>query len=204
MTDVIRAVFFDMGNVLIHFSHARMCRQIATVSGVDQDRVQEILFAGGLELSYESGELTTEAFHRQFQRVTGSTVDLTTFIPACCDIFWLNESMVPVVDALRQTDVHLLLLSNVSPIHFKWITERFPLIHNFDHYVLSYEQKACKPDARIFHAAVRQAGVPTRNCFFTDDIDGHIEAARALDIDAVKYTGTSTLCKAFRRRGLNL
>ena len=59
MTDVIRAVFFDMGNVLIHFSHARMCRQIAAVSGVDQDRVQEILFAGGLELSYESGELTT-------------------------------------------------------------------------------------------------------------------------------------------------
>ena len=38
MTDVIRAVFFDMGNVLIHFSHERMCHQVAAVSGVDQDR----------------------------------------------------------------------------------------------------------------------------------------------------------------------
>ena len=203
MTDVIRAVFFDMGNVLIHFSHERMCHQIAAVSDVDQGRVQEILFAEGLELSYESGQLTTEAFHQQFQKMTGSTIDLDTFIPAFCDIFWLNESMIPVLDALRTTDIPLLLLSNVSPIHFQWITERFPLIHNFDHYVLSYEQKACKPDARIFHAAVRQAGIPARNCFFTDDIGEYVEAARGLDIDAVKYTGAPSLCKALRRRGLN-
>ena len=53
--DSARTLLFDLGNVLVHFSHVRMCSQIAGVCGVPDARIQSILFEDRLQPRYRQG-----------------------------------------------------------------------------------------------------------------------------------------------------
>ena len=47
--------YFDMGNVLLGFSHERMAEQMARVAKIDARRDWTILFEDGLHWAYERG-----------------------------------------------------------------------------------------------------------------------------------------------------
>jgi FMN phosphatase YigB (HAD superfamily) len=59
-----------------------------------------------------------------------------------------------------------------------------------------------KPDERIFAAAVANAQCEPGECFFTDDIELYIEAARRHGIDAEQFSSEETLRQQLRRRKL--
>ena len=73
---------------------------------------------------------------------------------------------------------------------------------HFDEAVLSFEVGFMKPDARIFEEAVRRAGCAAEECFYTDDIDGYVAAARLCGIDAVRFTGYDALLEVMGERGI--
>ena len=62
---MIRTVLFDMGNVLMPFSHYRMCAQIAVLSGVSTRRTWSLLIDSGLQWKFERGELSEAEFHQE-------------------------------------------------------------------------------------------------------------------------------------------
>lgn len=201
---MIRALLFDLGNVLVHFSHERACEQMAALCGLSAERVRTVLFEGGLEWEYERGAISTAELHERFQRETGCRVDARELISAGCDIFWENPSMEPVIDQLKHDGQRLVLVSNTNPAHIAFVDERFPILRRFDRRVLSFEVGACKPAAEMFEAAVAAAGCAPEECFFTDDVLEHVEAARALGLDAVHYTTTEALVAALADRGIKL
>jgi len=45
----IKFVYFDLGNVLLNFSHQRMVDQVAAVAGVSKDLAQQHMFDNNLE-----------------------------------------------------------------------------------------------------------------------------------------------------------
>ena len=96
----------------------------------------------------------------------------------------------------------LVLLSNTNELHFGWLRERYPILEHFDAYTLSYAEKAMKPDDRIYAAAVANAQCLPGECFFTDDIERYVDAARAFGIDAEQFTGEATLRHHLRSRKL--
>jgi FMN phosphatase YigB (HAD superfamily) len=197
-------IYFDMGNVLLHFDHALGCRQIAEVAGVPAEDVRRELFDTGLELRYEAGELTTPEFYDAFCQQIGAKPDYQALLRAAGDIFTVNTSIVPVVAALRAAGYRLGLLSNTCEAHWDYIQKyRYSITSEmFDVITLSYEVQAMKPDKRIFEAAAAKAGVAPQEIFFTDDIAGHIAGARAAGFDAEQYTTTPELVRQLRKRGL--
>lgn len=198
----IEAFLFDMGNVLVHFSHERMCRQVAECCGVAPELVRKVLFESGFEWRYEAGEISSQDFHCQFQDRVDRRVDFDTLWRAGCDIFWRNESIEPVVNELRGQGFPLVLVSNTNEAHFEWVQERFAVLEQFPKRALSYRVGACKPDRRMFETAVREAGVPAERCFYVDDVGEYVAAARELGIDGVQYTGTEALVGELARRGI--
>jgi putative hydrolase of the HAD superfamily len=201
---MIRALLFDMGNVLIHFSHERMYRQLGELVGRDGSEVERWLHESGLFDGYETGRVTTDELRIELGRLVGRPIDADALDRAASDIFWLNESMAPVIDRLAMNGLPLVLLSNTCETHFRWVSSRYPVLRHFPTRVLSYEVGACKPNAAIFEAAARAAGVSSAECFFTDDTPGHVGAARQLGFDAVVYRDTPQLIADLRMRGLNL
>ncbi len=197
-------IYFDLGNVLLHFDHHRACRQMADVAGTTAEKVWTAVFESDLEARYESGELDDQGFYEAFCQATGTRADYDRLLLAGSDIFDLNLSLLPVVSQLDAAGHRLGILSNTCPAHWAYCTAgRFGILTAaFDVVALSYQIGACKPQAKIFEAAARMAGVAPREIFYVDDIAGHVAGARQAGFDAVQYTTTPALVDDLRNRGV--
>jgi putative hydrolase of the HAD superfamily len=197
-------IYFDLGNVLLHFDRQQQCRQMAEVSGASVERVREVLLDRGLHWKYEAGELSSRQFHEAFCRQTDARADYAALLHAASDIFRLNPTIAALVAALEDAGHRLGVLSNTCEAHWEWVARgRYGILPGaFERCVLSYEVGALKPEARIFRAAAERAGCRPERIFYTDDDAGHVAAARALGFDAVQYRDTPSLAKALADRGL--
>ncbi len=200
----IRTCLFDMGNVLVHFSHERMCAQIGALCNHDGPSVREKLFGTGLQHDFERGRITEAEMHQRMQIAVGREMDFGALVRASSDIFTLNESIVPVLDALKARGHRLVLLSNTSISHLNWVRQQYDVLERFDHLVTSYEAGAIKPEPPIFEAALAAAQCEPHECFYTDDIIEYIQTARTYGIDAEVFTDTQALIGHLHARGIEI
>jgi putative hydrolase of the HAD superfamily len=199
----IRAFIFDLGNVLLRFSHQRMYEQVAVLSRRDVDAVRT-LFCRGLGDDYECGRLTAMQLHRELELQLQSPLDRVRLEQAVGDIFELNADMPPLLDELRRRGFPLILLSNTNETHIRWVREHFDILDRLDHCVLSYEVGAMKPDPRIYAAAIAASGFDPGECFYTDDIPEYVEQGRVAGLQAEVFTGAVELRRALAERGIQL
>jgi glucose-1-phosphatase len=195
-------LYFDLGNVILHFDHRVAARQIAVLTGLPETRVWDVVFASGLELRYESGELDDCRFYEEFCRITGSSPDQAKWLLAGSEIFKLNTSIVPVLGALKAAGYRMGILSNTCPAHWSYCRRYGVVRDGFDVYALSYEHGTCKPDPSIYAFAAELAGVKPEEIFYADDIPENVDAARRAGFDAVQHTSTPQLVEDLRSRGL--
>lgn len=199
-----RTIFFDMGNVLVHFSHEKMCQQIGALCGREGTGIREVLFDTGLQADFERGRLSEVELHRRLESAVGRPLDFDALRRAASDIFWLNDSIIPVIDALKARGFRLVLLSNTSVTHLNWVREEYDVLARFDHLVTSYEAGAIKPEPPIFAAALAAAQCEPQECFYTDDIAQYVETARTYGIDAEVFVGTRSLVGHLAARGIEV
>jgi glucose-1-phosphatase len=198
-------IYFDFGNVICFFDHHLAARQVAEVAGIPEQTAWEVIFgANGLEWKYEAGSLSDEQFYEAFCGATGTRPDVTKFHHANADIFMLNASLLPLIANLEDAGISLGILSNTCNSHWKLATDgRYSILpQSFKQIVLSYEVGAMKPDPKMFARAIEAAGVSPEQIFYTDDIPGHVEAARRAGIDAVQFTDTDSLTQELLKRGV--
>ena len=58
--------YFDLGKVLLDFSHEKMCSQMASKVGLDPKQAYEFVFEHGLSQRYECGEIDSAQFCEAF------------------------------------------------------------------------------------------------------------------------------------------
>ena len=200
----IKFVYFDLGNVLLAFSHQAACEQMATVAGVSADLVREVVFEGGLEDRYERGEISSDAFYEAFCTATETRPDQAALLLASSDIFTLKYEMLPLVNGLHSAGTPLGILSNTCEAHWQFVIDgRFRILNTcFREHILSYEVRAMKPDPQIYTAAIAAAGVAPDEIFFMDDRLENVQAAQAAGIDAVQFTDSLALNREILQRDL--
>ena len=194
----IKTCFFDMGNVLVHFSHEKMCQNIATVCGWSEPETKTFLLDEGRQWKLERGEVSEEQFHDEFCQATGKLLNIDDLRHAAADIFWLNESIVPVLHQLKAAGMRLVLLSNTSVTHLNFIERNFSVLELMDDRVTSFEAGALKPEDRIYEVAMSKAMCEPDECFYTDDIEAYVRKAETFGIHARLYTTTERLLSSLR------
>lgn len=201
-------IYFDMGNVLLTFSHQLAAKQTAELCGIPEKLAWQILFDEGLHWEYERGELAEEEFLGRFcQRARSESgfaaPDPQKFDLAASAIFELNTRILPILFGLRGAGYELGVLSNTSSAHWRYCTRKFPfLLSLFDRHALSYRIGAMKPSAAIYQKAREIAGVPPSQILFFDDRPENIAAASALGWDAVLFTSAAAAAKELAGRGI--
>lgn len=200
----IKTCFFDMGNVLVYFSHQLMCENVAQVCDCSAEQAKDLLMASGLQNDIECGRITEAEFHAAFERHFDRAIDFEDLKLAAADIFRLNDSIVPLLDELKARGMRLVLLSNTSITHLEFIQSRFDVLSRFDAFTTSYEAGAQKPDDPIYLDALAKAGCQPAECFYTDDIEAYILKARSFGIHAEIYTETTNTRSALRKLGVDV
>jgi glucose-1-phosphatase len=205
-----RFIYFDLGNVLLSFSHERMCRQMAAAAGVATEAVRRALFDsdGGpsVQWLFERGDMNALAVYEHFCEALGVRPEMDQLFAAGCDIFDEIEASVAIVERLYAAGMRLGIMSNTNPIDWGFVTSgRFPFLNRcFEQFALSYEVRAMKPERAIYEAAVAKAGCKAGEVFFTDDKPENVEGALMAGLDAVLFTSPEQIAADLRNRGLQL
>jgi HAD superfamily hydrolase (TIGR01509 family) len=199
---VIKALLFDLGNVLVAFDFKRGYQALERLSRYGAEEIPRRISHAGLVHPYERGEISSQEF---FQRLS-SALELQIPYEQFCDLWstiFLPDPLLPeaLLAGLRRR-YRMVLLSNTNDIHFQMIRRTYRVVSHFDAQVLSYEVGAMKPAPRIFEEAVRQAGCLPEECFYTDDVLEFVEAGRRFGLDVAQFQGRSRLEEELRRRGI--
>jgi HAD superfamily hydrolase (TIGR01509 family) len=199
---VIRTILFDLGNVLVPVNFIRCREALAEVCVLPPKEVQRILGESGLPKRYESGQVSSAEFFDTTCRLLDMKVSYEKFTQVWGEIF-SPEPLVPetLLASLRARH-RMILLSNTNDMHFTLAEQRYPLLRQFDEYILSYRVGAMKPDSAIYEKAIAAAGCAAGECFFIDDLPENVEGARRAGMDAALFRSLEQLQADLHLRGL--
>jgi FMN phosphatase YigB (HAD superfamily) len=199
---MIKAVIFDLGRVLIPFDFRRGYARLEALSGIPAAEIPARLAGSPLVADFESGKIAPRDFVDRFCSHLNVEIPYREFCDIWSSIF-LPDPLIP--EAMLQgiaRNHRLVLLSNTNAIHFEMLVETYPLLRHFHSYVLSYKVGAMKPLPLIYERAIEEAECQPGECFFADDIEANVEAARALGMDAVQFHSAAQIEFELRKRGI--
>ena len=184
----IKAIVFDLGNVLIPFDYNVMIKRLNNIS--DNLGTQ---YYGRYKLNYhvhrqyEKGELSFEEFVSINLDWLENKIDSEKFCYLYSDIFRLNEETISLLPILKM-NYKLFLLSNTNFIHQKYGYAKYDFLKLFDKLFLSHEVGAVKPEEQFYKAVENYSGFRPKEHLFIDDIREYVVGAVNIGWNAVQFT----------------
>jgi putative hydrolase of the HAD superfamily len=190
----VRAVIFDFGGVLcFHPSEDRFAR-IAALFGLSTPDFLGFFWAHRID--YDAGLVDPRSYWTQIANSAGRPIDdalLATLIEYEIEL-WNNydQRILRWAAHLRSTGIHTAILSNLPRVLGEALRQTPGFLDPFEHVTFSYELKIVKPQAGIYHDAVRGVRVPPSEALFLDDKLENVEGARAVGLQAEVYSTWET------------
>ena len=153
----VRAVFFDIGNVLLRFSAQDVLKRVAWELRHSPVKLAKYLWHSDLGERIERGALTGEQLYEVFRAELGYTGTKAQFRLLWCDHFTLDRGSYAI---FRRTALRLptYLLSNTNQMHIDFIKERYAFPRLAKGAILSHELGLRKPDPLIYRKALALSG----------------------------------------------
>lgn len=192
----IRGIIFDFGKTLIDYQLELLFRLFAEVSGVPPENVHEIWASRGASIGlsdkFERGLMMPAEFRFRWKQglimrlPAGKEYKRNTIIRLSDKAFdegW-NEMFGPrdllyeeYIKRLRDAGYYLGIISNINPLHYAHILERYKkslaLFHDFTA-SCDPEVQTRKPDSRIYSVAFakaqKAAGIQPEQIVYIDDV----------------------------------
>jgi len=191
---------FDMGGVLYDFQGDRLIAE--TSRRQRRYRSEEIRKRwSGLVREFETGRVSEAAFAEAiihgYDLGLGPTEFLARFRAAAVGFY---DGARSLLDELRQRHC-LLSLSNTNPVQWEKVLEDLAGADPFQAHHPSHLSGFHKPDRRAFEA-ISTTLPPSAECYFFDDRQENVRAARALGWHAERVRRVSDTRRACLELGL--
>ncbi len=199
----VRAVVFDVGNVLYHWSPRALYRRL-----IQDDQALDAFLAdvvttqwhfqhdAGRPFAETSAELIARfPQHRDLILAWGSHFHDTITGPVA--------GMHALVERLVEAGVPIYGITNFSEEF--WLPFRAQEAALFDHFgdiVVSGTERLVKPDPAIYALALERFGLAPGEGYFIDDVLANVEGARANGFVAHHFSGVEPLVQDMRSLGL--
>ncbi len=197
----ITVLALDLGNVLVKVDHLRFCRRLADLAGLTAEEVYARVFESDLEPGYDTGQLTSEEFHRRVMEHFGVALPFSQFSSWWNDIFDPMEGMAELAGRLAAR-YPLYLVSNTNTLHFAYIRKNYAFLDYFQSFVLSFEVGSRKPEPAIYQALIQRTGRPASQCLFVDDKLPFVTTAREQGLVSWRFTSPADFIRCLQRHGL--
>lgn len=197
----IKAILFDMGNVLIFFDAKRSSKAFSEAVGAPEDKIWQAFFVSELERSYTRGEISSEEFYRRVSEHFPKKIDYATFARLWNDIFTENHEMNDLLKRLKK-HYPLYLISNTNDLHFEHVCKEFPIAQHFTRCFPSHLVGHRKPDQAMFEHVLSEIKLRPEEAVFIDDIAEFVESARRLGIRGIQFTSRAALETELRNLGI--
>lgn len=200
MSNIIRAVIFDVGGVLVRTrDHAGRQAWEARL-GLGAGEAEAIVLNSEMGRRAQRGEITTAALWAWVAERLGLGDDLDAFRRD----FWrgdaVDEALVGLIRRLRPR-YQLAIISNASDSLLPTLSE-YGLAEKFDLIVGSAAEGVMKPHPEIYRRALARLGRAPQEAVFIDDAPANVAGARAVGMAAIHFTPGIDLEGELRRLGV--
>lgn len=193
----IRAVFFDLGGVILRTEYQAPRQRLAERFGMDYEDIEKIVFGGGANGSAARasvGEIPEEEHWQNVMRMLklpgGDYKDIQKeFFGG--DI--VDRTLLQFVKSLKPKYKTGLISNAWSGLRQYILREKID--DAFDSIVISAEVGAVKPSAKIYQIALDQLGVKPKEALFVDDFIENIEACEKLGMKGIHFTDPESAIK---------
>lgn len=192
-------VFFDMGKVILPFSHIKPCEELGKLSGRSAEDVYVEIFSSGLEDEFETGKIDADKFTDEVIGRLALNIPQDELQLLWSDIFHEDKAVTEIIARLKPT-TQLVLLSNTNEWHFNWTYSRFDVLTTFDDYILSYKIGTMKPSPKIFARAIKMAKDFDR-VLYTDDKVEYVNQAQTMGLPSILFKDAQSLESELVERG---
>lgn len=183
----IKAIIFDLGNVLIKVDFERMLiNHTNDTTGKSAHEIMESAHNDDLFRQFCTGELDSEEFYKRLNKRYNLNMSFQLFKEKWCDIFELVEGMPELVADLSH-NFKIGLLSDTDPIHWQYVLSEYPFLQSIENPTLSYEVGYMKPHPDMFKLAAKNVKHSFNECLFIDDRRINVEGARKRGIHAIQF-----------------
>jgi glucose-1-phosphatase len=202
---LIKAIIFDLGNVLIPLDFNRALQKITDMSGKNKEEIFATFSQHQINIQYESGMVTTEEFldccRQMYLNEFGVQVDDEQIKEIFLDIF-SEPTINPELFRKLKEKYPLYLLSNTNMLHFEHLKEKYTFLDWFDEVFLSYNLVCLKPSKEIYDKVIKAIGLPPKSLLFIDDLKENVEAAREAGMQAVIFKNEEKLVALMKEMGV--
>jgi len=181
----IRAIIFDVGNVILHEIDYTQRIAWETRLGLPAGQLTRLVLDSEPAALAAAGQVT----ERQVWQAVGNWLGLDeAHILELQRDFWSSEeldiTLVQFIQSLRPR-YKIGILSNAWSDARSFHDAKFKMNTWVDVQVYSAEVKLLKPDPRIYQIVLDQLKLPANECVFVDDRPENVQAARSLGMKGV-------------------
>lgn len=182
----IRAVFFDLGGVIVRTEYQAPRQQLAERLGMEYDDLDRLVFNSDSGIQASIGAITSD---QHWEAVLKRLKRPSDEIAAIRDAFFagdiVDRTILEFLRSLRGTH-QTGLISNAWSDLRDYIT-REKMIDAFDHIIISAEVGVAKPDPKIFQVALEKARVSPNEAVFVDDFYVNIEGCEKVGMKGIHF-----------------
>lgn len=202
---MIKAIIFDFGNVICHFTNEIYKQKIADLSSKTIEEIENI-FHENLNIfkRFETGEINGQEFYENLGKIYGINIpyqELKTIYSK--DKFSRVPGTKELIEKLRK-NYKVGLLSNTSDWDWDYMIQVAPEVLSFDSITKSYEVGAMKPNEAIYEDSLKKLNLKPEECVYTDDILEYVDKAKSLGFEAFQFTTAEKFKEDLKSIGVNI
>lgn len=190
----IKNIVFDLGNVLVDFDPAAYLQSF----GYDAStvtRLLETVFAAAWPAGDRGDYLTLAQMRDDLVNAYPEDADAIRQVlqPDCVKMHTLRTDVAAFLHTLKTRGYRIYLLSNLAKYSYDFVSQ-YAFFKDIDGGVFSYQERVCKPQARIYHILLERYALVPQETIFLDDNAANIAAANRCGMHGVLFT--TLLCAA--------
>jgi epoxide hydrolase-like predicted phosphatase len=182
----IRAVFFDLGGVILRTEYQAPRQHLAEKLGMEYDDLVKVVFDSESGYQASMGTITSDehwaAVIKKLKR-PASELEAIRHEFFAGDI--IDRTLVEFLRSLRGIYKTGLISNAWGDLRSYIVREKFD--DAFDHMIISAEVGAVKPEAKIYKIALEQAGVQANEAVFVDDFEVNIEGCEKVGMQGIYF-----------------
>jgi len=191
----IKAVFFDLGKVLLDFDLGICFRKLGAATTISEEKLRSLILTPRMN-DLERGIITTDEYFSEIRDATGFPGSVEDLRVIFNDIFDAMDENIMIAHVISE-HMPIGLISNTNAAHVNFVEARYDFFSRFSVKVYSHETGLRKPEPEIYHRALNAIGIRPEESIFIDDLSQNTDGARAVGIHAIHLPPGQDL-----RRGL--
>jgi epoxide hydrolase-like predicted phosphatase len=182
----IRAVFFDLGGVILRTEYQAPRQHLAEKLGMEYDDLVKVVFDSESGYKASIGAITPdEHWAAVIKRLKRPASELEAIRHEFFAGDIIDRTLLEFLRSLRGTYKTGLISNAWGDLRDYIVREKFD--DAFDHMIISAEVGAVKPEAKIYQIALEQAGIQANEAVFVDDFAVNIEGCEKVGMQGIYF-----------------